>query len=48
MTIGVKVAEFMVEARRKGLPVTSLYGTWQKPLADEVQRLLLADDGTKA
>jgi len=48
VTIGVKVAEFMVEVRRKGLPVISRYGTWQKPPSDEVKRLLLTDDGAKA
>lgn len=37
--VGLKVTEFMVEAKRSGLPVLSRFGTWQKPPADEVERL---------
>lgn len=37
--VGLKVTEFMVEARRAGLPVLSRFGTWQQPPADEVERL---------
>ena len=38
--IGMKVTEFMVEARQIGLPIISRFGTWQKPPADEVAQLL--------
>lgn len=37
--VGLKVTEFMVEARRVRLPTISRYGTWQKPPADELTRL---------
>lgn len=37
--VGVKYAEYLVELRRAGLPVVSRYGTFQKPPADEVDRL---------
>lgn len=37
--IGFKTTEFMVEARRLGLPTLSRFGTWQKPPADEVALL---------
>ncbi len=37
--VGLKVTEFMVEAKRAGLPVLSRFGTWQKPPFDEVERL---------
>jgi allantoin racemase len=37
--IGFKATEFMVELRRAGLPVISRYGTWQKPPAEELERL---------
>lgn len=36
---GFKMTEFLVDARRAGLPVVSRYGSWQKPPADEVARL---------
>jgi allantoin racemase len=38
--VGMKVIEFMVEARAAGLPTLSRFGTWQKPPRDEVTRLL--------
>lgn len=37
--IGLKTTEFLVEARRVGLPVCSRFGTWQKPPLDEVEKL---------
>ena len=37
--VGIKVTEFMVEAKRVGLPILSRFGTWQKPPADEVALL---------
>ena len=37
--IGLKTAEFMVEAKRSGLPVLSRFGTWQQPPSEEVARL---------
>jgi allantoin racemase len=37
--VGMKVTEFMVDARRAGLPTLSRFGTWQKPPADEVALL---------
>jgi allantoin racemase len=38
--IGIKVAEFMVEMGRVGLPIISRFGTWEKPPAAEVAQLL--------
>lgn len=38
--VGMKVIEFMVEARAAGLPTLSRFGTWQKPPVDEVARIL--------
>jgi allantoin racemase len=40
--VGFKATEFMVEMRRAGLPIVSRYGTWQKPPADEVERIRAA------
>ena len=37
--VGVKFTEFMVEAKRVGLPILSRFGTWRKPPADEVKSL---------
>src|SRR5579872_161552 len=37
--IGLKATEFMVDAKRAGLPVLSRFGTWQRPPSDEVARL---------
>ena len=37
--VGLKYTEFMVEARRVGLPILSRFGTWRKPPADEVKSL---------
>jgi len=37
--VGFKMTEFMVEARRAGLPVISRYGTWQHPPPEEVSQL---------
>jgi len=38
--VGMKTAEFMVEARRAGLPSPNRFGTWQKPPAEELAQLL--------
>lgn len=38
--IGFKATEFAVELRSLGLPILSRFGTWQKPPANEVARLL--------
>lgn len=40
--VGIKVTEFIVEARQVGLPTLSRFGTWQKPPADELAQLKLA------
>ena len=37
--VGFKTTEFMVEARKCGLPTLSRFGTWQKPPAEEVAQL---------
>jgi len=37
--IGFKTTEFMVEAKKLGLPTLSRFGTWQKPPANEVAQL---------
>jgi len=37
--IGFKHTEFLIEAKRVGLPVISRYGTWQKPPVNEVVQL---------
>ncbi|MDB6095461.1 MAG: Hydantoin racemase-like protein [Verrucomicrobia bacterium] len=36
---GFKTTEFLVEARKAGIPTLSRYGTWQKPPAAEVAQL---------
>jgi allantoin racemase len=40
--IGLKTTEFLVEARRVGLPVSSRFGTWQKPPLNELLQLRAA------
>ena len=37
--VGIKFTEFMIEARRAGLPTLSRFGTWQKPPSDELKQL---------
>lgn len=37
--VGIKVTEFMVEAKQAGLPILSRFGTWQKPPEVEVENL---------
>jgi len=37
--VGLKTAEFMVDAKRAGLPVVSRFGTWQQPPREEVAQL---------
>ena len=44
--VGIKVTEFMVEAKRAGLPILSRFGTWQKPPEDEVESLRRARAAT--
>jgi allantoin racemase len=42
--VGLKTTEFLIEARRAGLPILSRYGTWQKPPASEVLQLKRAKE----
>lgn len=37
--VGFKSTEFLVEAKKAGLPVISRFGTWQKPPPEEVAQL---------
>ena len=46
VTVGIKVTEFMVEAKQAGLPIVSRFGTWQQPPADEVESLRRARAAT--
>ncbi|MEW5978996.1 MAG: aspartate/glutamate racemase family protein [Acidobacteriota bacterium] len=45
--VGLKTTEFLVEARRVGLPTVSRFGTWQKPPWDEVEQLRAASAQTR-